>query len=356
MRAGYGKTLRRLLGQGVTLRTVIDFGDLPVFEATTYPTVLVMRKRAPAEGHTLQALTVDDIAVVHRLADVVRERAWLQPQVSLRPDGWTLVRAEILDLVEKLRATGRPLEEVVNGRFYRGVVTGLNQAFVIDEATRQRLIEEDPRSAEIIKPWLRGRDVKRWRVEWAGVYVIFTYHGVDIDCYPAIRAYLEPFRERLERRATSAHHAWYELQQPQMGIYPEFEVPKIIYPDIAKRCEFAYDDQGRYGGNTIYFIPSDDLTLLGILNSQVVEFFYRQISSMIQQDYLRFFTQYLSQIPVPAVTPAQRTAIEALVRKLLDAKGQGPQVAEWERELNAVVYEVYGLGGEEVAIIESICS
>ena len=92
----------------------------------------------------------------------------------------------------------------MDGRFYMGVKTGFNRAFVIDKATRQRLIEENPRSAELIKPWLRGRDVKRWRVDWQGLYVIFTYHGVNIERYPALRAYLEPFRERLEQRRSWA--------------------------------------------------------------------------------------------------------------------------------------------------------
>ncbi len=352
MRARYGRPLRRLLGQDVTLRTVIDFGDLPVFEATTYPTVLVVRKHPPTKEHTLQALTVDDIAVVHRLPNVVRDLAWSQPQASLEQGEWSLLRPEVLALLDRLRRTGTRLADYVDDRFYRGIVTGLNKAFVVDQSIRDQLVERDPRSAELVKPWLRGRDVKRWQVDWQGYYIIFTPRDVDIERYPAIRAYLDPFRERLERRATSDNHAWYELQQPQMGIYAEFDKPKIVYPDIAKRCEFAFDDQGLYGGNTIYFIPSDDLVLLGILNSHVVEFFYRQISAMIQQDYLRFFSQYLGQIPIPDAPKARRAAIEGVVHKLLDAEGQGPQVAEWERELNRLVYQVYGLTDEEITLIE----
>jgi hypothetical protein len=197
MRAGYGSTLRRMLGQEVTLRTVIDFGDLPVFEATTYPAILVLRKRAPDKGHAVQALNVEDIAAIHRLPEVVREQAWPQPQASLRAEGWTLARPGVQALMDKLRRSGTPLGEYVGGRFYRGIVTGLNEAFVIDQATRDRLVARDPRSAEIIKPWLRGRDVKRWRVEWAGLHVIFAHHGVNIDRYPAVRTHLKAFREQL---------------------------------------------------------------------------------------------------------------------------------------------------------------
>jgi hypothetical protein len=240
----------------------------------------------------------------------------------------------------------------VDGQFYRGVVTGYNKAFVIDQATRDRLVAEDPRSAEIIKPWLRGRDIKRWKVDWQKLYIIFTYHGVGIDQYPAIEAYLKPFKERLLARATSDHHEWYELQQPQMGIYPKFEKPKILYPDIRARCEFSLDNRGYYGGNTMYFISSGDLYVLGVLNTRATDFFYRHVSASVRGGFLRFFSQYLEQIPIPDATSSQRAAIESLVRKLLDAEGQGPQVAEWERELNALVYKLYGLMEEEIAIVE----
>jgi len=94
------------------------------------------------------------------------------------------------------------------------------------------------------------------------------------------------------------------------------------------------------------------LALLGILNSRIVEFFYQHITSMIQQDYMRFFSSYLGQVPISPVIPAQRAAIESLVRKLLDAGGQGPEVEAWEQELNALVYEVYGLTAEEIDIVE----
>lgn len=352
MRAGYGKTLRRLLGQEVTLRTVIDFGDLPIFEATTYPTVLVMRRQAPDKGHTLQALTVDDIAVVNHLPNVVRERAWPQPQTSLRRDGWTLVRPEVLALVRKLRQSGTPLGEYVDGRFYRGVTTGLNEAFVIDQSTRDRLIAEDSRSEEILKPWIRGRDIDRWRINWSRQYLIWTYQGVTVEDYPAVLNYLSQFEDRLAKRwePSRGQCEWYELRP--CDYYAEFEQPKIVYPDIAKKPEFAYDTTGVYGGNTIYILPTKEMYLLGILNSALVEFFYTQISSTIRGDYLRFIATYMKQVPIPSITSTQRNAIKSLVCRLLDAEGEGPNIAEWERQLDELVYEVYELTDAEIALIE----
>jgi adenine-specific DNA-methyltransferase len=356
MRAGYGETLRRLLGQEVTLRTVIDFGDLPVFEATTYPTVLVMRNHPPTKDHAVQALTVDDMSMVHHLADAVRIDAWPQPQASLRTDGWTLVRPEVLALVDKLRSSGTPLDEYVGGKFYRGIVTGLNQAFIIDQATRDQIVSQDAHSADLIRPWLRGRDVKRWQAIWPKLYLLFVYWECPIKEYPAIYAHLKKYESKLAKRpeVRAGRFPWYALSRYAADFAAEFELPKIVYPDIAARCEFAFDTQGLYGGNTIYFIPRNDLALLGILNSQVVEFFYRQITSTIQQDYMRFFSPYLGQTPIPAFAQQQRTAIEVLARKLLDARGVGPQVAAWEQELDDLVYELFRLNKAEIALVEEL--
>src|SRR5690606_17466112 len=136
-----------------------------------------------------------------------------------------------------------------------GVLTGLNAAFVIDEATRNELIAADPRSADVIKPWLRGRDVKRWAVEWDGLYVIFTRRGIDIDQYPAIKAYLAQYRERLEPGKKGGRkpgsYKWYEIQD-SVAYYEKFDKPKIIWPDIAKAPTFAYDSGGFFTDTTTY--------------------------------------------------------------------------------------------------------
>ncbi len=353
LRARYGKKLRQLMAGETTVEAIVDFGDLPLFEATAYPMIVVFQNRPPDQAHALRALEVEDLAVVDRLSEVMGEAAWDQPQASLRPSVWSLVPPEVQGLMKKLRRSGIPLGEYIGGQIYYGIKTGYNKAFVIDRATRDRLVAQDSKSAEIIRPWLRGRDVKQWRVEYSDQYVVFTYRGVDIDKYPAVKAYLEPMRERLEQRATSHLHPWYELQQPQTGIYPEFGKPKIVWPDIASRPAFAFEDGGMFLDCTLFTIPVKDHYLLGLLNSRVSEFFYLHISSMIQQDFIRFKTQYVRQIPIPQPLNAHREAIEALVRKLLDAEGQGPQVEAWERELNVLVYQVYGLKEEEIAIVEA---
>ncbi|MEO6666121.1 MAG: DNA methyltransferase, partial [Nitrospiria bacterium] len=172
MRAGYGKNTRKLLTSGATPRLILDFGDLPIFEATTYPSVVLVEKKAAAEADEAVAAVLNDPQHIEEVAQAVAEIGFPMPIKSLSEDGWTLERPDVLKLMAKLREKGVPLGQYVSGKFYRGILTGFNEAFVIDEATRKRLIKEDSKSKEIIKPWLRGRDIKKWRAEWAGLYVI----------------------------------------------------------------------------------------------------------------------------------------------------------------------------------------
>ncbi|MEA1979036.1 MAG: Eco57I restriction-modification methylase domain-containing protein, partial [Chloroflexota bacterium] len=174
-RSGYGKSLRAYLTRNMRLRHVIDFGDAPVFTAIAYPTILVARKKTAQDSgadSTFYAMTWQPGPEIADFVDIyVRERFAIR-QDKLSPVGWRLESAQVLALLDKLTKAGTPFGDYVKGMFYYGIKTGLNEAFVVDRATRDRLIAEDPRSEEILKPFLRGRDVKRWRVDFADQYLI----------------------------------------------------------------------------------------------------------------------------------------------------------------------------------------
>jgi len=219
-RAGYGRNTRILLTSEATPRIIIDFCDLPIFDATTYPSVLLLEKRRPSDKERALAVTFKTEEQLTRLDETIAETGFKMPVSALKSEGWNLEQPAILALMEKLRKAGVPLGEYVNGNIYYGIKTGLNDAFVIDAATREALISADPKSEELIKPWLRGRDIKKWKADWAGLYVIFTRHGVEIDKYPVIKKYLEKYREDLEPKNTAnakrgrkpGPYKWYEIQ------------------------------------------------------------------------------------------------------------------------------------------------
>ena len=171
-RAGYGEKLREFLARELTLHRLIDFGDAPVFAAIAYASILTGERTAPAHDTSARAYTWEKEMDFDHIAQVVAARGQSIRQSELKPDGWRLESPAVLRLLEKLRAAGKPLGKYVEGRFYYGIKTGLNEAFVVDRITRDRLIAEDKSSAKIIKPFLRGRDVKRWRTDFAEQYLI----------------------------------------------------------------------------------------------------------------------------------------------------------------------------------------
>lgn len=390
-RAGYGQKLRDLLASKMTIAQLIDFGDAPVFTAIAYPSIIVAQKGTPdtsppllsqrekgpgGEGHSLLALNWNPSARVADFPQIVAEArraaadhapsAPLILQRTLTPDGWRLEGPATQKLLAKLRHAGKPLGEYVGGRFYYGIKTGFNEAFVVDRATRDRLIAEHPSSAEVLKPFLRGRDVKRWRVEFADWHLIkiessenkkHPWWGksekeaerVFQRTYPAIHEWFQNYRIKLIDRYDQGKYFW-ELRA--CAYWQEFQMAKTLYPDIYEHQSFTYNAEEFYSGNTTYFIPTTEKWLTGLLNSTAVEWFYSQVSNRIRGGYLRAFSDYMRQIPIPSTSnPAP---IEALVEQILAAKAVDARadVAGWEREIDERVYALYGLRPEEVRMIE----
>ncbi len=231
--------------------------------------------------------------------------------MHLDDKGWSLADERTQALLDKIRSKGVPLGEYVQGKIYYGMLTGLNEAFVIDEATRARLIAEDARSADLIKPFLAGRDIKRYEQPKSDKYLIFTRHGVNIDDYPAIKEYLSQFKDRLTPKPKDwkdkewngrkpGAYQWYEIQDT-IDYYEEFEKPKIIVPAIVMTASYAYDRSGIYSNDKTSIIPTDDLYLLGILSSKVADIVIHSISSTKQGGYFEYKPMYVSQIPIRTI-------------------------------------------------------
>ena len=371
MRAGYGEGIREHLPVSLRIRRVIDFGDLPLFEANgkaiaAYPAVLVGSR---SDGIAEHALKVADLAGPVRRAllgdnlkvntesvrgvledlDGLLAKAEIDdfPQVMLKKDGWVLADPALIRLFERLMNHGTPLAEFVKDRLYMGVKTGFNDAFVIDQDKRNELVEEDQRSAEIIKPWLRGRDIKRWKADSPGLYIIFANRGVDIDRYPAIEAHLRWFRSDLEKRATAHLHPWYELQQPQEGIYHEFALPKILVNNVVRYPNFSYDKSGVFTSNACFFIVPPSPATAAILNSPIGSgLLYRQCT-LLQNGYVQVFVQFLEQLPIPNLSED----IDELLSQHVETLAAGSNDPDLEREIDTIIFDVYGLSASERKLV-----
>ena len=250
--------------------------------------------------------------------------------------------------------------EYVKGKIYRGVLTGLNEAFVIDKSTRDRLIAEDPKSAEIIKPFLAGRDIKRYQQPVSDKYLIFTRRGIIIDNYPAILKHLEQFKTQLEPKPKDhtgpwtgrkpGTYKWYEIQDA-VDYYEKFEKEKLVYPNICKQPEFTIVDKGYFTNQKCFIITHYTKSLLAFLNSNLCFFLFKSILPKLRGDFYEPSYIYFKDFPV---IETENEQLVSVVNEILITKKQDPSAdtTVLEHEIDRLVYGLYGLTEEEIGIVE----
>ena len=355
MRAGFGKPLRDFLANESTMQSILDFGGVRPMDATTRPAILVAKNAKPSGQDTVSVATVKREEDILCLTDFVDEHGETRLLSDFSAGEWSLVGGEeSFRLLEKIRRTGKPLGNIIGGRLYRGVVTGCNGAFVIDEKTRAKLIAEDSQSAELVKTWLRGRDIGKWEAKWAELHFLFVRHETDITKYPAVLKHLRRHRRALLKRSTPGADLWFAVQA-QTAYHREFEKPKIVYPDIAKAMRATYDKTGAFCGNTAYFIPTDDLSILGVLNSRLFGWFCRHTFGTLdnpwEEGFLRFFARGMLRAPFPLIGKDDKAEISRRVNAILRSPS-GSEVPRLESEIDEIVSRLYGLTPSEVRLVE----
>ncbi|HLB70585.1 MAG TPA: TaqI-like C-terminal specificity domain-containing protein, partial [Candidatus Methanoperedens sp.] len=302
MRSTYGQPLRQLLTKNASLKQIIDFGELPVFpEAATFPAIFLTTKGDNKQVQTIfaQIRSLD----FQSLDTAIATRAEKLPLSAFSGNNWSLEKEEKNSILRKMDDIGESLGDYVNGNIRFGVKTGFNKAFIIDGTTRAKLIAEDPKNAEIIKPLIVGDDVRKYEINFTDKYLIWTHIGIDLEKYPTVRQYLEQYREQLEKRWDKGNF-WYELRPCEY--YSDFQKPKIVYPDIAITCRFCLDKEGYFVEATCFEIPLDDSYLLSLLNSNLMFFYIRSLTPVLgdtsQRGRLRFKTVYLKALPIRLIS------------------------------------------------------
>jgi hypothetical protein len=379
LRANYGRPLREFLRESASIDRVVDFAGLPVFQGATVRTVVLLTSRSPkTQDEVLYSppMSPDVFESVSGgsvlVENAISNATYQVPANSLRGEAWSFGRREAVDLTEKLHRGSMSLGEYCHGQVCMGVKSGLAAAFVIDGPTRASILDRNPQAGDIIRPFLNGRDVRRYNIEPRDLYLIYTHHGVDLSRFQAVKEHLQPYRTRLEKRATK--QAWYELQQPQFAYAKYMEGPKIIFPDIAAAPRFALDDTGFFCANTTYFIPQRDLYLLGLLNSRLGAYYFARACAGLEgktETYLRFFGQYMELFPVHQLDLSRGTdatthdRMVGLVDSMLslsrllsvaDSTMQRDviqrQILAADAEIDHLVYEMYGLTDTDIDLVE----
>jgi hypothetical protein len=377
-RVAYGEKLRGWLPRHTRILQLVDFGDAPVFTAIAYPCIVLLQrtKNSKALGQIkIEALAWQPGPAIETFGDVFRQNHFLIPQHSLKADSWQIENPSKLLFLDRMRASGKPLREVIGSSVCRGITTGFNGAFVIDRATRDLIIGADRASADLMKPWLRGRDVKRWHVRSDDLWLLFVpWHfplmqdksitGASpkaerefVKRYPAVFEHLHRFKKELSGRnkdETGIRYEWYALQRWGAEYWEEFQRPKIISTKVSIRPTFALDVGGSYLGNTTYFFPisSGGKFILGLLNSNLFHAYAKRVFVEKQGGWYEVQPAGLESFPVPAATAQQQGTVELVVSYLLwlsltlmEDKASNPRdtlmSAYWEQLLNGLVYELF---------------
>jgi hypothetical protein len=284
MKSGYGEPLRRFFGEHAWIESVVDFGHAKqIFEdADVFPSIIVARKptKAPKPKTARLCSIPREQLRIDNLSRQIEAEGVELPLEQLGADTWQLEPGGVTKLMAKIRAAGVPLSEFAGVKPYRGIVTGFNDAFLIDTATKQALVSVDPKCAEIIRPYLRGQDVDRWVSDWQGQWMIFTRRGTDIEEFSSVKSHLSSYRKQLEPRPKdwegdewpgrkAGAYKWFEIQD-SIDYWREFSKPKISYQVIQFHPCYAIDRAGMLGNDKTCFIPIDDLYLLAVLNSPLL--------------------------------------------------------------------------------------
>ncbi len=329
-KTGSGKPLRSFLQENMTLCKVVDFGDLQVFEGvTTYPAILIFKNTVATAESQIKTLVLKD-KLPENLKEAFVKQQSCMAHAQLTADSWQIEDAGLNQLRVKL-TQGYPTLKTVYGSPLYGIKTGLNEAFVIDRATRDALIKQDAKSTELLKPFLEGKDLKKWHAQPRDLWLILMPKGWTREKmgeqfnageawawlqknYSAIAQWLESFAEKAQKR-TDKGEFWWELRA--CAYYAEFEKPKIVYPDLSQGSKFFLDKKSYFFPNTAYFIQNDTNYLLSLLNSNVIWFFLKGISDAMRggEWRVRLFAQNIERIPIPSATDEQKNHIGKLAEQ-----------------------------------------
>ncbi len=344
LKTKYGEPMKRLFEQsGHTL--IANFEDTQLFdEATVESCITSIDKAKLGESKTA---TIKNLNPKTTTPTLLKE---------------AIINADANDedgaLMRKIESKGKLLKEW-DVKINYGIKTGFNEAFIIDTTKKEELIAQDTKNTELIKPLIRGRDVQKYSINYADLWLISTFPSlkIDIDKYPEIKDYLKGFGNRLEQSGEvgsrkKSSNKWFETQD-NIAYFADFEKPKIVWAELSDVQKFTYDESGVYPDKTLFFMRGKNLKyLLGVLNSKLVFWYFNKIAATTGMGATMWQKAKLELLPI-AVTNNEQPFIE-LVDKILTLKKHDPKAdtKALENQIDQMVYKLYDLSDEEIAVVE----
>ena len=351
LKGEYGKSSRRYLSEKQTILQLLEMGK-DVFENTIVDTniLIALKGKRDIAGNAV------DMDVLADKTFPPAENLW--SELTLQGDlPWSVLSSTEKPVMDKIGAIGTPLKDW-DVAIHVGIVTGFNQAFVIDHEVRQALVIAEPESADIIKPVLRGRDIRRYRAQWAGLWIINMHNGyrdvpaVKIEEFPVLRSHLNTFYPQLKLRRDQGKTP-YNLRD--CAFYEDYSREKLVWIELVDRGRFAFEDKGMHCLNTTFFMVGQSLKYLcAVLNSRLMTWFVRSTALNSGMGTTRWIRGSVERIPIPQISKDRQHPFVNLVDIVLSAKEEDldADTSAQEAEIDRLVYELYGLTEEEVAVVE----
>jgi adenine-specific DNA-methyltransferase len=358
MRANYGASTRQFFSEKTYPILLIDFGNIQVFDTATVDTnILMLQNKPKARKYETKELLAVRINNDFNLADqslVEYVNANGYVLTSLSHNEWVVGEKDIYDIKDFIEQQGVPLNKwkiVIN----YGVKTGLNEAFIIPENVKTKLIEEEPKSIELLKPVLRGKDISAWYPDYDNYWLISTFPSlnIDIDKYQAVKNYLLSVGiERLEQNGKGRKktgNKWFETQD-QISYWENFEHPKIIYPNMTKYLPFVYDEKDHYYSNDKSFIllGKNIKYLTCFFNSKLFKYTFSDNFPELQGGTRELRKVFFDKIPVKQITDIEEIPYSKLVDYLVALKKENSTENSdklmfifFEQIANAMIFELY---------------
>ncbi|OOQ02499.1 restriction endonuclease [Helicobacter pylori] len=382
-RAKYGAKLRELLLKKTTIVSYMELNALKVFESAAVDTsIMSFIKQTPPKESDFKYYepTPND------KDDLKNTPSLLMKQNALSTESFIFANATLLDLMDKIESVGTPLKDWGIQINY-GIKTGANEAFIIPTEKRDAILKncddlqkdekgmsERERTIELIKPILRGKDIKRYSYEWAHLWVINTHNGytsttkskippIDIEKYPAIKAHLDAHYDAIVTRSDQGDTP-YHLRN--CAYLEDFEKEKIVYGEIVQEPRFYLDNGecelgGFYAEATSFILTGEHLRyLLGMLHSKLITFAFKTFyaGGGLGESGYRYKKAFIERLPIPKITTKNQELADKITDgadKILQAKVKDPKAntQELEKEIDALVYQLYNLTDEEIKTIEN---
>lgn len=351
----YGLSTREYLSN-YNLNELINFNNIDIFDEANVGTIIIsIHKELAKKENKFKAIQLNDLKLALSLGTSSLIIDKNTDQKYFGKEQWVFGDNKLLDLKYKIRNVSIPLSEVNDIKINRGITTGSNSVFIISKEVGDKLIAKNSINSEIIKPVLKGAEIKRYRVKEFNNYIILTKTGVQIESYPEIYEYLSENMKELKNvyEAKKGMKKWYELRK--CSYYTSFEEEKLIWTRLSAINSFAISTGKEYSIDSTSFATGKNLKYYCCLLNSKLTFFYFKLGSVIWGvDGIKWFGEYFDSIPIIKPESEIMLPFIKLYDKILISKQQSPEndTSELEKEIDQLVYKLYDLTDEEIAIVE----